>query len=87
MPITAWMQKQKHISTMILRGLETSIKLAFFIAYLVTILKTLNARNEESSLQLSSLVQLVTRDITKETILCQSLNRPIYIKETRGQRY
>ena len=54
MPITAWMQKQKHIFTMILRGLETSIKLAFFIAYLVTILKTLNARNEESSLQLSS---------------------------------
>lgn len=53
MPMTAWMQKQKKIFTMILRGLETS-KLAFFIAYLVTILTTLNARNEESSLQLSS---------------------------------
>ena len=54
---------------------------AFFGAYLTTILKVINTRNEESSLQLSSLLQLVTRDVTKDTILCQSLNRPIYIKD------
>ena len=59
----------------------TNKQTEFFGAYLITILKVINTRNEESSLQLSSLLQLVTRDVTKDTILCQSLNRPIYIKD------